>query len=65
MTEQFLTPEEVDELAHPEFEEPHPEAEPGDVLGPPTDVPAEGTVDDRDDVVDSNWPDEVLAVDEE
>jgi hypothetical protein len=65
MTEQYLAPEEQDELAHPDIVEPHADAEPGDLMGPRTDVPEGGTVDDSDGVVDSNWPDDAVAVDQD
>jgi hypothetical protein len=58
MAEQYMDPEELFELENPYIvAEPHPDAEPGELSGEPTDVPADGTVFDSDDVVDSNWPD--------
>ncbi len=58
MSEQYLHPEELFELENPDIvAEPHPDAAPGELYGEPTDVPADGTVFESDDVVDSNWPD--------
>lgn len=63
MSEQYSTPEELEEQAEAKSHlvEPHPDAEPGELEGAPTDVAADGIIDDNDGVSDSRWPDEVQS----